>query len=89
MSLSTINQSQVTPQTIYNVVSAATSQNPAEMQAASSRLQELLDVPGTFNALQEIAAQNSYPLYVRQLSIIQLKNSAAGHWRSRKYAIHL
>lgn len=45
----------------------------------------MLEMAGTFDALSEIAAQRSLPVQVRQQSIIQLKNSSVGHWKSRRY----
>ena len=66
------------------VIVAATSQDPAEIKASSDRLKQLFEMSGVFDALSEIAAQRSLPLQVRQQSIIQLKNSSMGHWKSRK-----
>ncbi|KAI0693596.1 ARM repeat-containing protein [Cytidiella melzeri] len=74
----------VSPEEVYNVICAATSQNPAQIKASSDRLKEMLEMAGTFDALSEIAAQRGLPLQVRQQSIIQLKNSSLGHWKSRK-----
>ncbi|KAI0755466.1 ARM repeat-containing protein [Irpex lacteus] len=72
------------PEEVYNVIVAATSQDPAQIKASSDRLKQLLEMAGTFDALSEIAGQRSLPLQVRQQSIIQLKNSSLGHWKSRK-----
>ncbi|KAI0053014.1 ARM repeat-containing protein [Auriscalpium vulgare] len=72
------------PQELYSIVAGAVSQNPAEMQAASLRLKELLDLPGTLNALHQIAAERSFPLPIRKLSIIQIKNVVVNHWRSKR-----
>ncbi|OAX44518.1 ARM repeat-containing protein [Rhizopogon vinicolor AM-OR11-026] len=74
----------VDPQELYRVITQASSQNPADVQASSKRVKELLDYFGTFDGLYEIAATRSVPLPVRQQSIIQFKNSALNHWRSRK-----
>ncbi len=75
------------PEEVYNVIVAATSQDPAQIKASSDRLKQLLEMAGTFDALSEIAGQRSLPLQVRQQSIIQLKNSSLGHWKSRKCVI--
>lgn len=79
----------VSPEEVYNVIVAATSQNPADIKASSDRLKQLFDMSGIFDALSEIAAQRNLPLQVRQQSIIQLKNSSIGHWKSRKCVLGL
>ncbi|KAG1752648.1 ARM repeat-containing protein [Suillus paluster] len=74
----------VDPQELYRVITQASSQNPAEVRASSKRVEELLDCFGTFDGLHEIAATRSVPLHVRKQSIIQFKNKALNHWKSRK-----
>ncbi|KAL7282456.1 hypothetical protein ACG7TL_003927 [Trametes sanguinea] len=74
----------VSPEELYNVVCGAASQNPAQVQASTTRLKELLEIPGAYDILQEIAATKTLPVQVRQQAIIQFKNAATGHWRSRK-----
>ncbi|TCD64327.1 hypothetical protein EIP91_004237 [Steccherinum ochraceum] len=69
---------------LFQVICDAASQDPSKMRASTDRLKELLDMTGSFDALSEIAVQQSLPLQVRQLSIIQLKNAVGNHWRSRK-----
>ncbi|KAJ6539488.1 armadillo-type protein [Mycena capillaripes] len=69
---------------VYQVMTGAASQDPAVFQASSTRLKEMLDMFGTYDALHEIAAQRAVPLQIRQQSIIQFKNAALSHWRSRK-----
>jgi hypothetical protein len=76
----------VNPNELLQVVSDATAQDPARVQAATHRLKELLELFGTFDGLQEIAAQRNLPLTLRQQAIIQFKNSALSRWRSRKSA---
>ncbi|KAF8272542.1 ARM repeat-containing protein [Lactarius quietus] len=71
-------------QELYAVVSGAASQNPKEMSASAERLKELIAQPGTLVLLQQIAAQRTAPLHIRQLSIIQVKNVVSTHWRSRR-----
>ena len=75
---------QVTPEELYNAVCGAASQNPAQVQASTTRLKELLEIPGAYDYLHEIATQRTLPVQVRQQAIIQFKNAATGHWRSRK-----
>lgn len=77
----------VSPGELYEVMTAAASQDPTQVQASSKRLKQMLDMFGTFDALHEIAAQRTVPLAVRQQSIIQFKNAALNHWRSRKSAV--
>jgi Importin-beta N-terminal domain len=76
----------VSPSELYDVISAAASQDPSRIQASTQRLKEMLQLSGSYDALHEIAAQKSLPLQVRQQSIIQFKNVALIHWRSRKSA---
>jgi hypothetical protein len=74
----------VNPQELYQVLVDACSQDIARLQASSKRLKQMLDMFGTFNALQEITAQRTVPLPIRQQAIIQFKNSALNHWKSKK-----
>ena len=71
-------------QDVYAVVAGAASQNPKEMSASAARLKDLMDQPGTLDLLQQIAAQRTAPLQIRQLSIIQVKNVVSTLWRSRR-----
>ena len=87
--LSSQTPNNVNPEEVYNVICAATSQDFVQIKASSDRLKELLEMTGTFDALSAIAAQRSLPLQVRQQSIIQLKNSSMGHWRTKRYVIEL
>ncbi|KZT71615.1 ARM repeat-containing protein [Daedalea quercina L-15889] len=72
------------PEELYNVVCGAASQDPAQVQASAARLKEILLLFGAYDTLYEIASQRTIPLAVRQQSIIQFKNSAVSHWKSRK-----
>ncbi|KAJ7498772.1 armadillo-type protein [Mycena latifolia] len=74
----------VSPDEVYQIMAGAASQDPMLLQASAARLKEMLDMFGTYDALHEIAAQRPVPLQIRQMSIIQFKNSALSHWRSRK-----
>lgn len=70
---------------LYAVISGAASQDVAQLQACTERLKMMMDMTGTFDGLSDIASQKtSVPLAVRQQSIIQFKNHALSHWRSRK-----
>jgi hypothetical protein len=74
----------VSPEELFQVLSAASSQDPAMVQASSSRLKQMLEMFGSYDALHEIAATKNAPIAVRQQAIIQFKNSALVHWKSRK-----
>ncbi|KAF9008940.1 armadillo-type protein [Cyathus striatus] len=74
----------VSPAELYEVLLSACSQDPSKIQASSKRLKQMLDMFGTFDALHEIATQRSVDLPIRKQAIIQFKNAALGHWRSRK-----
>ncbi|KAG5650758.1 hypothetical protein H0H81_011149 [Sphagnurus paluster] len=79
-----VNVEHVSPTDLYDVMTAASSQDPSQLQASSKRLKQMLDMFGTYDALHEIAAQRTVPLPVRQQAIIQFKNAAVSHWKSRK-----
>ncbi|KAF5321876.1 hypothetical protein D9619_000809 [Psilocybe cf. subviscida] len=74
----------VSPAELYEVVVGACSQDISRIQASSTRLKDMLDMFGTYDALQEIASRRNFPLSVRQQAIIQFKNAVVSHWRSRK-----
>lgn len=74
----------VNPEELYQVICAATSQDPAQTKASSDRLKQIFEMVGVFDTLSQIAAQSNLPVHVRQQAIIQLKNSSLGHWKSRK-----
>lgn len=70
-------------------MTGAASQDPALCQASSARFKQMLDMFGIYDGLHEIAASRAVPLPVRQQSIIQFKNAAINHWRSRKSVSHI
>lgn len=71
---------------LHEVLEAASSQDPSQVQASSKRLKEMLEMFGTYDALHDIAGQRGIRLVVRQQAIIQFKNAALSHWKSRKLA---
>ena len=79
----------VSPAELYEVIVAACSQNYSQIQASSQRLKQMLEMFGTFDALQDIAVRPNTPLPIRQQAIIQFKNAVVQHWRSRKYVLNL
>ena len=68
---------------VFAIVTGATSQDPVVLKASTDQLKQILERPGTLDFLQEIAAQKSVPLGVRQQSIIQVKNNMT-HWRAKR-----
>jgi hypothetical protein len=76
----------VSPEELYKVIVDASSQDVSRIKASSERLQAMLEMFGSYDALQEIASRTAYPLPIRQQAMIQFKNAVLGYWRSRKYA---
>lgn len=76
----------VSPAELYDVLVDACSQDTVRLQRSSKRLKLMFDMFGTYDALQDIATQRTLPLAIRQQAMIQFKNSALGHWKSRKLA---
>jgi hypothetical protein len=74
----------VSPAELFSVITDAASQNPALVQPSSKRLKEMFDYFGTFDGLSQISGQKNLPLNIRQQAIIQFKNAALSHWRSKK-----
>jgi hypothetical protein len=68
---------------VFAIVTGATSQDPVVLKASTDQLKRILERPGTLDFLQEIAAQKTVPLTVRQQSIIQVKNNAS-NWRAKR-----
>lgn len=87
--LSSHEPQHVSPEELYNVICDATSQDPVKIKSSSERLKKMLEMVGTFDTFSQIATQRDLSLPVRQQSIIQLKNSSLGHWKSRRYTTQL
>ena len=68
---------------VFAIVTGATSQDPVVLKASTEQLKHILERPGTLDFLQEIAAQKSVTLAVRQQSIIQIKNNVR-YWRTKR-----
>lgn len=79
----------VSPDELYDAIYGAASQDPSKVKASSERLKDMFDMTGTSDVLSQIAAQKTVPLQIRQQSIIQFKNTALNHWRSRRLVAHL
>lgn len=90
MAIAAIRQAEhISPEELYSVFQGLASQNPQLIKASEKRFKAMLDMFGTFDALNAIATSRNLPLAVRQQSIIQFKNAALGHWKSRKFVILL
>ncbi|KIP12739.1 hypothetical protein PHLGIDRAFT_97377 [Phlebiopsis gigantea 11061_1 CR5-6] len=74
----------VNPEELYNAICDAASQDPVKIKNAYDKLKRMLEMVGAFDTLSQITTQRNLPLPVRKQSIIQLKNSSLGHWKSRK-----
>ncbi|KAF8165214.1 armadillo-type protein [Crassisporium funariophilum] len=74
----------VSPAELYQVILGASSQDFPQVQASGQRLKQMLEMFGSYDALQEIAARRTEPLSIRQQAMIQFKNVVVHHWRSRK-----
>ena len=68
---------------VLAIVTDATSQDPAVVKVSTDQLKQVLERPGTLDFLQQIAAQKTVPVSVRQQSIIQIKNNT-NHWKARR-----
>lgn len=77
----------VSPAELYEVIVAACSQDYSQVQASSQLLKQMLEMFGSYDSLQDIAARPDTPLPIRQQAIIQFKNAVVHHWRSRKCAL--
>ncbi|CUA70323.1 Importin beta-like protein kap113 [Rhizoctonia solani] len=75
-----------TLQDLYPALSAvaeALRSQPAQIKAAEAQLDQVLKVPGAYNAAHELAAQKTIPEEVRQLAISRVKNMVSQSWRSK------
>lgn len=79
----------ISPAELHEVIVAACSENYAQVRASSQRLKQMLEMFGSYDSLQEIAARPNTPLPIRQQAIIQFKNAVVHHWRSRKSVLNL
>lgn len=68
---------------VFAIVTGATSQDPAVLKVSTDQLKHILERPGTLDFLQEIAAQKTVPVIVRQQSIIQVKNNMK-YWKAKR-----
>lgn len=69
------------PETLYTVLTRASSTNQQQVQSGTQQLQNWERQPGFFRSLQTIFINASLPVEVRFLSAIQLKNGIDKYWR--------
>ncbi|KAG8752364.1 hypothetical protein FRC12_012008 [Ceratobasidium sp. 428] len=64
-------------------VAEAIRSQPAQLKVAEAQLDQVLKVPGAYDATHELAAQKSIPDEIRQLAISRVKNMVVQSWRSK------
>ena len=69
------------PQTLYNILTKASSTDPQQVQTGTTQLQNWEKQPGYYSGLQSIFIDTSLPLEVRYLCTIQLKYGIDKYWR--------
>lgn len=75
----------VNPAELYDTITGCVSQDPATLSQYQKRLEDLLKLNGAYDALHDIGASRNIQHSVRHQALIQFKNAALNHWRSRKY----
>ncbi|KAI9759134.1 MAG: hypothetical protein M4579_002581 [Chaenotheca gracillima] len=71
----------LTSQNLYNALQAATSPYQQQVQTGTQQLQAWEKEKGFYSSLQSVFLNQTLPLDVRYLSIIQLKNGIDKYWR--------
>ncbi|KAF8607722.1 ARM repeat-containing protein [Ceratobasidium sp. AG-I] len=64
-------------------VAEALRTQPGQIKVAEAQLDQVLKVPGAYDAAHELAAQKNIPGDVRQLAISRVKNMVVQSWRSK------
>ncbi|KAI9870923.1 MAG: hypothetical protein M1830_003629, partial [Pleopsidium flavum] len=68
-------------QTLYHILSAASSSDQQQISTGSQQLQNWEKQPGYYSSLQSVFIDHSLPWELRYLAIIQLKNGIDKYWR--------
>jgi len=71
------------PPAVFAVLQNATSQNPAQLQAAAKAIEAMHKSADYLQIVQSIALERSVPLNIRKMAILQFKNVAASQWRTK------
>ena len=69
------------PQTLFKVLSGATSTDQQQVKTAALQLQNWEKEPGYYSGLQTVLIDTSLPFEVRYLAVIQIKNGIDKYWR--------
>ena len=72
---------ELTPQLLFQVVSAAASSDQQQVRNGTEQLQGLEKIGGYYSSLQTIFIDTSLPVEVRYMCAIQLKNGIDKYWR--------
>ncbi|KAA6416335.1 MAG: importin 11 [Lasallia pustulata] len=72
---------ELTPQLLFQVVSAAASADQQQVRNGTEQLQGLEKTGGYYSSLQTIFIDTSLPVEVRYMCAIQLKNGIDKYWR--------
>lgn len=67
--------------TLLHVLKSAASRNPQQVQTGTKQLQNWEKSAGYYKHLQSVFIDRSFPIEVRYLAIIQLKNGIDKYWR--------
>lgn len=68
-------------QTLLNVLASASSRVPQQIQTGTKQLQEWQTKTSFYSLLQDVFIEQNYPLEIRMLSLLQLKNGVDKYWR--------
>jgi beta-glucosidase/6-phospho-beta-glucosidase/beta-galactosidase len=71
------------PPAVFAALQNATSQNPAQLQAAAKAIEAMHKSADYLQIVQSIALERSVPLDIRKMAILQFKNVATSQWRTR------
>ena len=73
------------PPAVFTALQNATSQNPAQLQAAAKAIEAMHKSADYLQIVQSIALERSVPLDIRKMAILQFKNVATSQWRTKMY----
>ena len=76
-----VTMTEVTPQLLFQVVSAAASSDQQQVSNGTQQLQSWEKTGGYYSSLQTIFIDTSLPVEVRYMCAIQLKNGIDKYWR--------
>jgi Importin-beta N-terminal domain len=74
------------PQAVITALQNATSQSPAQLQAAAKAIKAMHKSADYLQIVQSIALERLVPLDIRKMAILQFKNVATSQWRTKMCA---